>query len=244
MRNFKCANTIHFNKMAKQAIMLFGQPGAGKGTQAEILADKTGYYHFESSKIIEFHIKNDEPGKIYNIDGQSYKIEDERTRWETGLLNSPPLVVFWMAEKIKELAEEGKSIIFSGSPRTVYEAEKEIPLLKQLYGEKNIRFVMLEISAETTVFRNSHRRICELVRHSILFSPETENLKKCPLDGSNLVKRKGLDDLETIRKRIDIYKQQTLPVAGVVENEGIKVHKVNGEQSVADVHKDVFKVIQ
>jgi adenylate kinase len=224
--------------------MLFGQPGAGKGTQAEILAEKTGYYHFESSKIIEFHIKNDEAGKVYEIEGQTYKIEDERTRWESGLLNSPPLVVYWMVEKIKELAKDGKSIIFSGSPRTVYEAEKEIPLFKELYGQENIRFVMLEISAETTIFRNSHRRICELIRHSILFTPETESLTKCPLDGSDLVKRKGLDDPETIKKRIEIYKEQTYPVAEFIEKSGLKVNKINGEQFVADVHKDVYQAIQ
>jgi len=230
--------------MKKQAIMLFGQPGAGKGTQAEILADKTGYYHFESSKIIEFHIKNDKPGTIYEIEGQKYKIEDEKQRWESGLLNSPPLVVFWIVEKIKELASQEKSIIFSGSPRTVYEAEREIPLLKQLYGPENVKFIMLEITAETTIFRNSHRRICELARHSILYTPETEKLTLCPLDGSLLVKRKGLDDLETIKKRIDIYKEQTFPVTQVIEKEGIKICKVNGEQSVADVHKDVFSFIQ
>jgi len=230
--------------MSKHIVMLFGQPGAGKGTQAEILAEKTGYYHFESSKIIEFHIKNDETGKTYDIEGQTYKIEDEKSRWESGLLNSPPLVVFWMVEKIKELSCEGKSIIFSGSPRTVYEAEKEIPLLKHLYGAENIRFVMLEISAETTIQRNSHRRICDLVRHSILFTPETENLTLCPLDGSALVKRKGLDDLETIKKRIEIYKEQTYPVAQIIEKEGLKVNKVNGEQSPANVHKDVFEIVK
>lgn len=224
--------------------MLFGQPGAGKGTQAEILADKTGYYHFESSKIIEFHIKNDKPGTVYEIEGQTYKIEDEKERWEAGLLNSPPLVVYWMVERVKELAKDGKSIIFSGSPRTVYEAEREIPLLKQLYGQENVRFIMLEISAETTIFRNSHRRICELIRHSILFSPETENLTVCPLDGSPLVKRKGLDDLETIKKRIEIYKEQTYPVTEIIKKEGLAVQKVNGERTVADVHKDVFLAIK
>ena len=230
--------------MKKQAIMLFGQPGAGKGTQAEILSDKTGYYHFESSKIIEFHIKNDPAGTVYEIENQKYKIEDEKERWEAGLLNSPPLVVYWMVEKIKELAGEEKSIIFSGSPRTVYEAEREIPLLKELYGKENIKFVMLEISAETTIFRNSNRRICELIRHSILFNKETEHLKECPLDGSVLVRRKGLDDLETIKKRIDIYKEQTFPVTQIVEKEGLDVKKVNGEQSPADVHKDVLKATQ
>ena len=100
---------------------------------------------------------------------------------------------------------------------------------------------MLEITAETTIFRNSHRRICELIRHSILFTPETEKLTKCPLDGSDLVKRKGLDDLETIKKRIEIYKEQTHPVSEIIKKEGLYFHKVNGEQSVANVHRDILK---
>jgi len=228
----------------KQVIILFGQPGAGKGTQAEILSDKTGYYHFESSKVIEACFKNESPEKVFEIDGQTYKVEDEKKRWEEGLLNSPPFVVNLMAEKIKDLAKEGKSIIFSGSPRTVYEAEKEIPLLAELYGLENIRFVLLEISAETTIFRNSHRRICELIRHSILFSPETEKLTKCPLDGSDLVKRKGLDDPETIKKRLEVFKEQTFPVIEVIQKQGLKLNKVNGEQTVADVHKDVLEAIK
>ncbi|MEK7541189.1 MAG: nucleoside monophosphate kinase [Patescibacteria group bacterium] len=228
--------------MEKQVIILFGPPGAGKGTQAELLADKLGYYHFESSKVIEACFKNESPEKVFKIEGEDYKVEDEKKRWEQGLLNSPPFVVFLMIEKIKELAEVGKSIIFSGSPRTVYEAEKEIPLLKELYGQENVRFILLEIGAETTIFRNSNRRICELIRHSILFTKETENLTLCPLDGSKLVKRKGLDDPETIKKRLEIFKEQTFPVLESVEKEGLSVNKVNGEQTVSDVFKDVLKV--
>jgi adenylate kinase len=230
--------------MQKQVIILFGPPGAGKGTQAEILSDKTGYYHFESSKVIEHCFNTESPEKVFTIDGQDYKVANEKNRWETGLLNSPPFVVNLMVEKIKDLAGEEKSIIFSGSPRTVYEAEKEIPLLKELYGKENIRFLMLEIKPETTIYRNSHRRICELIRHSILFSSETEQLTKCPLDGSKLVKRKGLDDLETIKKRIEIFKSDTYPVSQVIEKYGLKLHKINGEQAVAEVHEDILKAIK
>lgn len=229
--------------MEKQIIILFGPPGAGKGTQAEILSDKTGYYHLEASKVIEYCLKNESPEKVFNIDGKSYKVADEIKRWETGLLNSPPFVVNLMLEKIKDLAKEEKSIIFSGNPRTEYEAEKEMPILKKLYGAENIRFVLLDIKPETTIHRNSHRRICELIRHSILFSPETENLTKCPLDGSNLVKRKGLDDLETIKKRIEIFQAETYPAIKIIESYGIKVNKVNGERAVADVYADVLKAI-
>jgi adenylate kinase len=227
----------------QQVIILFGQPGAGKGTQAEILSGRTGYYHFESSKIIEAAIKDNPAEKTFEIEGQTYKIEDEKKRWETGLLNSPPFVVFLLTEKIRELHKEGKSIIFSGSPRTVYEAEKELPLLKELYTLENIKFLMLEISAETTLFRNSHRRICNLIRHSILFSPETEELTKCPLDGSDLVRRKGLDDPETIKKRLEVFKEQTYPVTDVIEKYGLKMTKINGEQTVADVNRDIVEAI-
>ena len=223
---------------------MIGPPGAGKGTQAELLADRLGYYHFESSKVIEASFKNEAPEKTFEIEGESYKIADEKKRWEAGLLNSPPFVVFLMVEKIKELAEMGKSIIFSGSPRTIYEAEREIPLLKELYGQENIKFILLEITAETTIFRNSNRRICELIRHSILFTKETENLTSCPLDGSKLVRRKGLDDPETIKKRLEIFKEQTFPVLERAEKEGLSVNKVNGEQTVSDVFKDVLEAIK
>jgi len=229
--------------MKKQIIILFGPPGAGKGTQAEILSDKTGFYHLEASKVIEHCLRNEKPEKVFIIDKKEYKVGDEIKRWETGLLNSPPFVVNLMLEKIKELAKEDKSIIFSGNPRTEYEAEKEMPILKKLYGIENIRFVLLDIAPETTIYRNSHRRICELIRHSILFSPETETLTKCPLDGSNLVKRKGLDDLETIKKRIEIFKAETYPAIKIIEGYGLKINKVNGEQSVADVYGNVLKAI-
>ncbi len=230
--------------MQKQVVILFGQPGAGKGTQAEILSGKTGYFHLESSKAIENCFQNESPEKVFEIDGEKFQVSDEKIRWETGLLNSPPFVVNLIAEKIKELAKENKSIIFSGSPRTVYEAEKEMPLLKELYGLENIKFVMLEITPEVTIQRNSHRRICELVRHSILFSPETENLSVCPLDGSDLIKRKGLDDVEVIKKRLEVFKAETFPVIEIIERHGLVANKVNGEQTVSDVHKDILKAIQ
>jgi len=230
--------------MQKQVLILFGQPGAGKGTQAELLSENLGYYHLESSKIIEACFKKEADEKVFTIDSQDYKIADEKKRWLSGELNSPPLVTFLMTEKIRELAEMGKSIIFSGSPRTPYEAGKEIPTLKELYGQENIKFVQIEISPETTIHRNSHRRICELIRHSILFNKETEKLTKCPIDGSDLVRRKGLDDPETIKNRLKVFAEQTFPVIECIEKEGIKINKVNGEQSVADVYKDILGAIK
>lgn len=227
----------------KKIIILFGPPGAGKGTQAELLADKTGYYHLETSKVIEHALNNEDPEKVFEIEGKSYKVADERKRWESGELTSYPFAVTLMLGKIKELAEQEKSIIFSGSPRSVYEVDKEIPLVVDLYGLENITFFMLDIKPETTIHRNSNRRICELVRHSILFTKETEHLKLCPLDGSKLVRR-GLDKPEAIKRRLEVFKEETYPVVAEIEKKGIKVHKINGEPSVAEVHESIISFIE
>ncbi|MBU2634956.1 hypothetical protein KJ841_00570, partial [Patescibacteria group bacterium] len=128
--------------------------------------------------------------------------------------------------------------------RTLYEGERITPLLKELYGDENIKVFLIDISAEQTIFRNTHRRICELMRHPVLYNKETENLKICPLDGSKLIRRKGLDDSEVIKIRLKEYKERTFPLIELFGKQGIEVNKINGEQSVSNVHKDILKAIR
>lgn len=236
--------------MHKRVIILFGPPGAGKGTQSELLSEKMGLYLFETSKILEREFKKAEdldeasPERWIEFDGQKFDILNERELWKSGILCSPPFVTNLCIKEFKRLAADGDNLIVSGSPRTVYEAEKEMPILEELYGKENIKIAMIEISAEITIFRNTHRKICELMRHSILFNKETEKLKLCPLDGSRLVKRKDLDDPETIKVRLEQYKGRTLPLFEYFKNNGFEVKKINGEHSVADVHQQILKAIE
>jgi adenylate kinase len=235
--------------MSKQIIILFGPPGAGKGTQAELLSDKLNLYHFETSKILEEKfeeakdLKENSPERFIEVDGKKYDVLEEKKIWLSGVLCSPPFVTHLIKEKVKWLAENNESIIFSGSPRTVYEAEKEIPLFQELYGQ-NIKAIYIVIKPEETIFRNSHRRICETIRHSILFNKETENLTTCPLDGSKLVKRVGLDDPETIKTRLKEFKERTYPIKDILEKFGIKVVEIDGEQTVSQVFVDICKKIK
>ena len=64
------------------------------------------------------------------------------------------------------------------------------------------------------------------------------------MDGSKLLKRKGLDDPKTIRVRLEEYKERTLPLLELFKKQGLKVRKINGEQPVAGVFKDILKAIQ
>ncbi len=229
------------SKNKKLVLILMGPPGAGKGTQAELLADKLNLYYFETSKILERKFKEAKKGEFVIVEGKKYFIKDQKKLWLEGKLCDPPFVTYLVKEEIKKLFREGKNLVLAGSPRTLYEGEKLIPFLKKLYGSKNIKVVLLEISAKETIFRNTHRRICELMRHPILYSKETKNLKHCPLDGSKLLKRKGLDDPETIKVRLKEYKERTLPLIDFFKKQKLKVIKISGSPPPAVVFKNILK---
>lgn len=236
--------------MEKQVVILFGAPGAGKGTQAELLSNKLGLYYFETSRILEREFKKiDGHGensgeRFVEVESEKFDVLNEKKLWLEGALCSPPYVTQLVIKEITRLCEEGEGLVLSGSPRTVYEVERVMPVLEKLYGKKNIKIILLEITPEQTIFRNSHRKICELMRHGMLYNAETEKLTKCPLDGSNLVKRKGLDDPETIKVRIKEYTDRTLPMLEYFKKHKFEVEKINGEQSPSDVFKDILRIVE
>ncbi len=208
-------------------ILLIGPPGAGKGTQAELLAEDFGLYNFETSRIIE--------EKFAAADPEDPVMRHEQEIFKAGKLNTPELVRSWVMEKIAELAARGSGIVFSGSPRTLFEAEGEIPLFEKLYGRQNIKTVHLDISEREAIYRNSNRRLCKANRHPIPFLPEFRNLAACPKDGSELIKR-VLDNEGTMRVRYETYLKDTAPVLDFLAASGYAVVEINGDRPIQDVH--------
>ena len=149
----------------------------------------------------------DSKERFVEVDGEKFDVLHEKDLWKKGILCSRPYVTKLVISEIEELFEEERNLVLAGSPRTVYEVEKEIPVMEKLYGKENIKVILIDIKAEVTIFRNSHRKICELMRHSILFNDETKALKICPLDGSKLVNRKDLDDPEVINQNRQIQRK-------------------------------------
>lgn len=221
-------------------LIILGPPGSGKGTQANLISEKFDFYHLETSKILEENFKRFQKKEWIKIAGKKYFISKEKDNWKKGFLVSPPLVSFWVKEKIKTIIKENKSLILSGSPRSLEEGRKLMPLLKKF---KKIIMIELLLSPEDSIYRNSHRRICELARHSIIYSKETAKLEKCPLDGSKLIKRKGLDEPETIKKRLKEYKKMTKPVINYLKKQGFKIKKINAGRSIAEVFKEITAII-
>lgn len=231
-------------KLRHAVIIILGAPGSGKGTQSALLADRLSFYHIETSKLLEEAFFNPKPDDFIQVDGQKYFLAAEKKLWETGVLCSVPFVYYLIEKRIKDLHEEGENLILSASPRTVDEAERLIPLLKELYGSENIRAVVLDITPKETLFRNSHRRICGLMRHPIIYSRDNIHLKRCPLDGSNLLKRKGLDDPKSILVRLEEYKNRTMPLIEYFKKENIFVKTLNGSLSPSEVFENILESLK
>jgi adenylate kinase len=142
--------------MSKKAVIFYGAPGAGKGTQAENLADIMGYIHFDSGKYIEAEINKPE-----NQDDPI--IKKQKKLFLGGKLCDPDWIGDIVKGHIRKFADHHDGLVFSGSPRTMKEAfggKKDkgvIGLLEEKYGAENIIVFLLEVPVAESVKRNSKR---------------------------------------------------------------------------------------
>ncbi len=226
-----------------KVIIVIGPPGSGKGTQASLLAERFNLVQLETSEIIEKNFAIAKKNDFVKIGDGKYFISEEKKLRQSGKWMSPPLIAFWVKGKIKELAEEGKGIILSGSPKTLFEAEEVVPLLKKLYGTPNIKIILIRQRPEVSIWRNRRRKICQLMRHSIVYNKETAKLKTCPFDGSKLILRED-NNPEVVRGKLKEFKERTIPVIDYFKSQGFKIKEVNGEQSVSDVFDDILKSLK
>jgi adenylate kinase len=220
----------------KKIVILIGPPGCGKGTQADMLAEQFNLFHFETSKIIQEKITSASPDDAV--------LMREKELYDSGELNTPELARGWVMDKVNELYAQGRGIVFSGSPRTLPEAEIEMPFFERLYGKINIHAINIKLSREESFNRNSHRRICKLNRHPIPNFKEYETITTCPKDGSELVVRKELDDPETILVRYEVYQRRTEPIIEFLKDHNYSLTEINGEQSIEKVYDDIIVAIK
>ncbi len=223
-------------------IMLIGPPGSGKGTQGTLLSERLGACLFETSRILEEYFAKAKDDDFLEINGNKYFAKEEAKKRAEGKLCSIPFVFELIKNKIIELAKDRRSVITAGSPRSIEEGQMLLPILQDLYGQENITAVEIDIPVEDSVFRNSRRRICELMRHSILYSQANEKLEFCPIDGSKLVKRQGVgDDARIIKTRYQEYLGHTAPLMDFFKKNGIRTIKVNGSTTPADLFKMILE---
>lgn len=221
-----------------KAIIIYGPPGAGKGTQANLVSHHFGFIHFDTGKYLESLIYD--PTRLNNR-----VIKKQRGFFETGKLMTPSWVSSVVERRTSEIAKAGLGIVFSGSPRTLYEVESLLPKLERLYGPKNILFFFINIPPITSVRRNSHRLLCSVCGFPILYLSETKkfNIKsRCLFCGGKLYRR-TLDKVEIVKKRIEEYNIRTKPIFNELKKRGYKVTNIQGKGLPFQVFESIKNTI-
>ena len=217
-----------------QIYIFLGRAGCGKGTQAEFLMKKFGLIYLGSGELWRRRAKAE--------DFTGCKIE---TTLKTGAL-APTSLIFqlWInrLEEIKRAENENfKGIIFDGSPRMLPEAKLLLEALKWYEWEKNIKVLLIDISREEAFNRLTRRRMCKKCSQLIPYVGHYKTLEKCDRCGGELERRSD-DTPEAINLRLDLFEKEVMPVIEFFEEKKLLV-KINGEQSIEDVYKEVLEKI-
>lgn len=208
-------------------VILVGPPGAGKGTQARLLAEKFGLAHISTGDILREHRKK---GTELGKQAAAYM--------DLGKLVPDDLIVSMVAET---LATQ-KGFVLDGFPRSEKQACLLDEMLARLQRPIN-QVILLEVSDEELVERLSLRRFCPTCQRTYhLKNHLPKNPGLCDADGTALIQRKD-DQEEVIRNRLKVYHQQTEPVLKHYEDEpGVVV--IDGRQSIEEVQRQVLESVE
>ena len=227
------------------AIIIFGPPGSGKGTQAQLLAEKFNLVHFDSGSYLRKILYDPKYKK-------NKAIQAERKLNEAGKINTPLWVLKIIADKIKKIEKLNESVVFSGSPRSTFEAfgDKKhkglMKILEEFYGKKNIRIFILNISEKESIKRNSKRIVCSICRTPLLSQMsdvKCQMFKDCPFCAGPLKSRFD-DKKEIIVERLKEYQQRTFPIIKELKRKKYKIININGYQFPYKIHQKIIANIR
>jgi adenylate kinase len=201
-------------------IIIFGPPGAGKGTQSDKIASKYQLFKISTGDLLRNEIKK---GTLLGK-----KIEE--------IVNSGTLVsdniINDLIEKVISDKECKNKIIFDGYPRNVEQAKNLNNLLKK-YEQKIHLVISLRVSLDLIIKRITGRLVCSKCGNTFneFFNPPLPNLTCCK-DGT--LKRRSDDNVETAKKRYETYENSTRPLLEYYSKSGL-LKKINGESKIEEI---------
>lgn len=224
----------------QKAVIIYGSLCSGKGTQANLLEKVSGFYHFDTGRYIEQVVRD--PEKL-----KDKAVRRERKLFDEGILCTPSWVLKIVRKKTQEIAAAGSSIVFSGSPRTLFEAfgdsknEGLIEILEKAYGKKNICAIFIKVSPKTSLWRTARRSVCSVCGAPVLY--KKDGIQRCPFcDGP--VRKRSLDTPEVLKVRLNEYKTRTLPILEKLKKRRYKISVINGEPPPYKVFESILKKVR
>ena len=205
-------------------ILLFGAPGAGKGTQSALLVEKLGYVQISTGDLFRKAIKE-----------QTELGKKAKSFMDKGELVPDSVTVSMVDEVLAGLG--GKPFILDGFPRNVSQAESLIEILQKRHLEIG-KAVFLEVPQEALMSRLTGRRVCKSC--GAVYHIESKPTKKpgvCDLCGGEVVQRND-DTADVIGTRLKTYDKSTAPLKDYFKGKG-RLVSVNGMQTSEVVFKNI-----
>lgn len=211
-------------------ILLFGAPGAGKGTQSAILVEKYDMSHISTGDLFRYNMKND---TALGKEAKSYI--------DKGELVPDTVTINMVSEELKKIA--GNDFILDGFPRNVAQAEA----LNTLLADHSLsldKAIFLEVPHDEIIERLSGRRLCKecgAVYH--VKSKPPKDGKTCDNCGSENIYQRSDDQKEAIEKRLSVYDESTAPLKDFYKSSG-KLVEIQGTGSTDEIFGRLTEVLE
>jgi adenylate kinase len=210
-------------------LILLGPPGAGKGTQAKMLTDRFGIPQISTGDILRSAVKEGTPMGV-----------KAKAFMDAGGLVPDEVVVGIVRERLQR-GDCAGGFILDGFPRTVAQADALKETLQQL-GKNLDAVISLDVDVEALVERLTGRRTCKACGrgYHVKFDPP-KVAGTCDICGGELIQRDD-DKEETIRKRLEVYHQQTAPLVAYYRTDSL-LTSVDGMREIDTVQQQILSAL-
>jgi adenylate kinase len=207
-------------------IVLLGPPGAGKGTQADLLSARLGIPKIATGDVLRAALRD---GTKRGLEAKAYMDRGDLV---------PDSVILGILQDVMTSPAAKKGAILDGAVRTVPQAEGLGKMLKEI-GKKVDKVLLFDVDDDELVKRLSGRTVCEGCQTPYMGREPGSSCQKC---GGRLVRRKD-DEPEAIRNRLEVYRRQTAPVIDWYAANKMKVLRIDADAPVDTVTTRALKAL-
>ena len=209
-------------------IILFGPPGAGKGTQSDNLVRDLNLYKISTGDLLREEVKKKSVlgVKIKSILDQGLLVSDD-------IIND-------LIENILSNKKYFNRLIFDGYPRN-FNQVKYLDILIKKYNQKIYCVLNLKVNQDVIIKRIMGRQVCPKcgLTFNEFFNPSTKENHPCDI---KFLQKRSDDNEKTAKNRLETYTKETLPVLGYYKNQKI-LYEIDGTGHIPEIYKEICEII-